>query len=82
NYRLNKLLLTANIQQISNLDNDPSPQENFENYTLLNAKASYNLLKNLSLYVSAENLLNQSYQVNRYYTMPGTTVFGGINFSF
>jgi outer membrane receptor protein involved in Fe transport len=82
NYRLNKLLLTANIQQISNLDNDPSPQENFENYTLLNAKASYNLLKNLSLYVSAENLLNQSYQVNRYYTMPGTTVFGGVNFSF
>jgi len=82
NYRLNKLLLTANIQQISNLDNDPAPNFNFENYTLLNAKASYNLLKNLSLYVSAENLLNQTYAVNQYYTMPGTTVFGGINFRF
>lgn len=82
NYRLNKLLLTANIQQISNLDNDPTPKVNLESYTLLNAKVSYNLLKNLSLYVSAENLLNQNYQVNRYYTMPGTTVFGGVNLSF
>ena len=82
NYRLNKLLLTANIQQISNLDNDPTPKVNSESYTLLNAKASYNLLKNLSLYVSAENLLNQTYEVNRYYTMPGTTVFGGVNYSF
>lgn len=82
NYRLNKLLLTANIQQISNLDNDPSPKVNMESYTLLNAKATYNLLKNFGLYVSAENLLNQNYQVNRYYTMPGTTVFGGVNFSF
>jgi iron complex outermembrane receptor protein len=81
-YRLKKLLLNANIQQINHLDNDPSPMVNLENYTLLNAKISYNLFTNLSLYVSAENLLNQDYEVNRYYTMPGTTVFGGVNFNF
>jgi iron complex outermembrane receptor protein len=81
-YRLKKLLLNANIQQINHLDNDPSPKVNLESYTLLNAKISYNLFKNLSLYVSAENLLNQDYEVNRYYTMPGTTVFGGANFNF
>jgi iron complex outermembrane receptor protein len=81
-YRLKKLLLNANIQQINNLDNDPSPKVNLESYTLLNAKISYNLFTNLSLYVSAENLLNQDYEVNRYYTMPGTTVFGGVNFNF
>lgn len=81
-YQIKKLVLNANIQQISNLDNDPSPVVNLESYTLLNAKIAYNLLKNLSLYVSAENLLNQDYQVNRYYTMPGTTVFGGVNFNF
>jgi iron complex outermembrane receptor protein len=82
NYRIKKLQLTANIQQITNLDNDPSPKVNLESYTLLNAKASYNLTKNIKLYVSAENLLGQTYQVNRYYTMPGATVFGGVNLNF
>jgi len=81
-YRLKKLQLTANIQQITNLDNDPSPIVNLESYTLLNAKAIYNLTKNINLYVSGENLLGQTYEVNRYYTMPEATVFAGINLSF
>jgi iron complex outermembrane receptor protein len=55
---------------------------NLESYTLLNAKAMYNLSKNMKIYVSGENLLGQSYQANRYYTMPGTTVFAGINLNF
>jgi outer membrane cobalamin receptor len=42
----------------------------------------YNITKNIKLYVSGENLLGQTYQVNRYYTMPEATVFGGVNFSF
>lgn len=81
-YRINKLQLSANIQQITNLDNDPSPLVNLESYTLLNAKAMYNLTKNIKLYVSGENLLGQTYQVNRYYTMPEATVFAGINLMF
>jgi len=81
-YRIKKLQLSANIQQITNLDNDPSPVVNLESYTLLNAKAMYNLSKNIKIYVSGENLLGQSYQANRYYTMPGTTVFAGINLNF
>ncbi|MCK5730341.1 MAG: TonB-dependent receptor, partial [Draconibacterium sp.] len=82
NYRIKKLQLMASIQQVSNLDNDPSPVVNLENYTLLNAKASYNLTRNFKLFISGENLLGTSYQVNRYYTMPKTTVFTGINFIF
>ncbi|WP_167617309.1 TonB-dependent receptor plug domain-containing protein [Maribellus sediminis] len=81
-YRLKKLQLAANIQQIANLDNDPSPAVNNESYTLLNAKAMYQLTKNLKVYVSGENLLDTSYEVNRYYTMPGTTVFAGLNLAF
>ncbi|MCG6189606.1 TonB-dependent receptor [Maribellus maritimus] len=74
--------LMASIQQVSNLDNDPLSVVNKESYTLLKAKAIYNFTKGLKLYVSGENLLDQTYQVNRYYTMPGTTFFGGINYSF
>ena len=79
-YRLKKLQLMANISQISNLDNDATAKVNMESYTLLNAKAMYNLTRNIKLYVSGENLLGTSYEVNRYYTMPEATVFAGINF--
>ncbi len=81
-YRLKKLMLMANIQQVANLDNDPSPVVNLESYTLLNAKISYNITRNFKLYVSGENLTGANYQVNRYYTMPKTTVFAGVNFVF
>jgi len=82
NYKWNKFQLTASVQEIKNLDNDPSPEVNKEDYTLLKAKAIYNITSNLKWYVSGENLLNENYQVNRYYTMPGATVFTGIGFSF
>jgi iron complex outermembrane receptor protein len=81
-YRLQKFLFVASAHQISNLDNDPLPVVNKESYTLLKAKAMYNFTRGLKFYVSGENLLDQSYQVNRYYTMPGTIVFAGINYSF
>ncbi len=82
NYRIKKLNLMASIQQIANLDNDPSPVVNKVSYTLLNAKATYNLTKGLKLFVSGENLTGSVYQVNRYYTMPGATLFSGLNFMF
>lgn len=81
-YGFKKIKLMGNLQQIGKLDNDPSPKVNLESYTLLNAKATYNLTKNLKAFVSGENLLGQNYQVNRYYTMPKTTVFVGANFVF
>jgi iron complex outermembrane receptor protein len=81
-YRIKKFLLTASLQQVSNLDNDPSPKVNLESYAVLNAKATYNLTRNVKLFVSGENLLNAKYEVNRYYTMPGATVFAGVNLVF
>ncbi|WP_346861974.1 TonB-dependent receptor [uncultured Draconibacterium sp.] len=81
-YRFKKLLLNANIQQVSNLDNDASAAVNLESYTLLNAKATYNLSQKLRLFISGENLLGTKYEVNRYYTMPEATVFAGISFLF
>ena len=81
-YSFKKLHLMANIQHISNLDNDPSAAVNLESYSLLNAKATYNLTRNLKVFVSGENLLNTNYQVNRYYTMPEATAFGGLSLIF
>ena len=81
-YRINKLQLNASIQQIANLDNDATFAFNPVDYSVVQAKAFYSFTKNIQGFVSADNLFNRKYQVNRYYTMPGTTVFGGINFRF
>ncbi len=82
NYRIKKLQLMASIQQVSNLDNDPSSTINTVNYTLLNAKATYNLTPKLKIFISGENLLGENYEVNRYYTMPEATMFSGLSFMF
>jgi iron complex outermembrane receptor protein len=81
-YLLDKIHLTGSIQQIVNLENDASSVVNHVDYTLVKVKALYHLTGNFKFYVSGENLLNREYEVNRYYTMPGTTFFTGINFSF
>jgi iron complex outermembrane receptor protein len=81
-YKLNKLSAMASVQYINHLDTDPSTKVYFQNYTLVNTKISYQIWKYAEVFASAENLLNQKYETNRYYTMPGITAFGGVNFKF
>ncbi|MDX9881108.1 MAG: TonB-dependent receptor [Prolixibacteraceae bacterium] len=82
NYRLRNLTLTASLQQVSGLDTDVSEAVSKESYTLLGAKASYRLTKHIQWFISGENLLNQEYETIRYYSMPGATVFSGVNLNF
>ena len=82
NYRFKKWQFNAEIQQITDLDNDPLKNVNLESYTLLNARISFDVFKNLKIYASGENLLSQEYEVIRYYPMPALTWFTGLNFSF
>ena len=77
-YRLNKWLFTASAEHVNQLDTDPSVRISYQNYTMLNSKVSYQAWKFAGLFISAENILNQKYENNRYYPMPGITVFGGI----
>ena len=79
NYKYRRFNLMLSSQHINHLDTDPSAtRESFETYTLLNSKVSYRLMDYAELFISAENMLNQTYATNRYYTMPGITVFAGI----
>lgn len=77
-YRLNQFLFTASLQQIVNLDTDPSSLTLKQSYALLKTKVAFDLSKNFQLYLSGDNLLNQHFEVNRYYTMPGITLFSGL----
>jgi iron complex outermembrane receptor protein len=81
-YRINKTMFTASLQQVVNLDTEASAKTHLEDYTMVNAKISHQFFGFAELFVSAENLLNQQYETNRFYTMPGTTIFAGLNLKF
>lgn len=81
NYSMNRLLLTLSTEYVDHLDTDSSDKTHFEFYTLINAKASYKILKYAEIFISGENLLDQKYENNRYYSMPGITFFGGLKVS-
>lgn len=77
-YRLSKWLFTASAEYVNHLDTDPSTKVSYQTYTLVNSKISYQAWKFAVFFIRAENILNQKYENNRYYPMPGITVFGGI----
>lgn len=53
-----------------------------ENFCLLNAAVSYQVLKQLSIWARGENLLAQHYELNAGYPMPKATVMAGIQINF
>lgn len=78
-YIAGKFRISASVQHIDHLDTNPLVnKETYETYTLLNSKISYTPVKFAEFFISGENLLNQKYATNIYYTMPGITVFGGV----
>ncbi len=82
-YNLNKLHAMISVQHVDQLDTDPAVnEEKMETYTLLNSKVSYKLFSWCELFVSAENILNQEYENNIWYPMPGITAFGGLKMNF
>jgi iron complex outermembrane receptor protein len=66
-YRHGRFLFSGSLQHVHNLDTEVSSAVAFQSYTLANAKVSYQLCKYAQLFVSAENLLGQHYETNRYY---------------
>jgi len=78
-WHVDRFRFNASIQQISDLNNDATGKVNLVNYSLLNAKAAWRLNKQVEFTLSGENLLGQKYEPNRYYPMPLTTVFAGVN---
>ena len=79
-YKTGKFTFSPSIQFVINLDTDPTPAVSKESYTLLKAKATYYFSKHFQVFINGDNLLNQTYEINRYYPMPGATVFAGLSF--
>jgi outer membrane cobalamin receptor len=78
NYHPGKFQFMTSLQHVNHLDTDPSANTSYQTYVLLNSKISYRVWKFAELFLSAENILNQKYENNIYYPMPGITMFGGM----
>ncbi len=70
------------LQYVNGLYTQVGDDEQKENFLLLNTTVSYQVLKNLRLWIRGENLLAQKYEYNLGYPMPRATFMGGINWNF
>lgn len=84
NYSYKIWSLNVSTQYIEKLYTLVSPGSTIiqPDYVLLNARLSARPLKNLEVFVAANNLLNQSYQINYGYPMPGINFNAGFNVKF
>lgn len=82
NYSLEKWSFSSGIQFLGGLYTSVKPEPLKENVLLLNARINYQTMKWMNIFVRGENLLDQKYEVNAGYPMPGITLFGGIGLSF
>lgn len=73
-----KLSLSSGLQYLGNIYTVIAPEEIKENALLWNARADYNVLNWLNVFLRGENLLGQNYEINAGFPMPKTTIFGGI----
>ncbi|MFO7932447.1 MAG: TonB-dependent receptor [Bacteroidales bacterium] len=83
-YRLDKWNFLLKLQNIFNLYNETSEgvQVLEKNYHLLGARIGYRATSFMDLFLTGNNLLDQDYQINSGYPMPGISVMGGINLNF
>jgi iron complex outermembrane receptor protein len=81
-YRFNRLGLYMALQHIDQLYTSVMAEEATQNYTLLDVRVSYKMTDFLRLHASANNLLDQEYQINNGYPMPGINFFGGLRVNF
>lgn len=82
NYRCCRWSVVAGLQYINNLYTAVGDEEQKEDFVLLNATVSYQLLKDLTLWVRGENLLAQHYEYNLGFPMPRATFMAGIQCNF
>lgn len=84
NYVFRKISFNLSVQNISDLYADIRGETDIleYNYTIIGAMIRYHLTRYLKLFLNADNLLDQTYQINYGYPMPGINFSGGFNLHF
>lgn len=82
NYQLKRFNFNLSAQHVNGLYSSiktPTTPEVIKNFTLLNARVSARIIKQLNIFVAVHNILNQKYEINYGYPMPGINFHGGVN---
>jgi outer membrane cobalamin receptor len=77
-YSIARWSLSTGLQYLGSLYTKVNPEPVAVNVLLWNVRINYNVTNGVSLFIRGENLLNQDYEINAGYPMPGATLFGGI----
>ncbi len=80
NYAYKILNLNLSAQHVDKLYTKISP-EITQSFTLINARIGVKPVKKLELFVNAKNMLDQKYEINEGYEMPGFHFNAGLNVS-
>ena len=80
-YAKGKWTAATSLEHVGGLYTALSPAQ-CESFTIWNLRGAYRLSRFASIYARAENLLAQSYEINKGYPMPRATVMGGISLTF
>jgi outer membrane receptor protein involved in Fe transport len=80
-YRLKKWQFRLKLQAIYDLYNDTGGEVEVvqQDYQLLGARVGYQATRFLNIYLAGNNLLDQSYQINYGYPMPGINFMAGVS---
>jgi outer membrane cobalamin receptor len=81
NYTYKRLNLNCSTQHIEKLYTRLLP-ESIQNYTLVNMRAALGVNKNFDVFISGNNLFDQTYEINYGYQMPGINGNIGLNAKF
>ncbi|MCU0453728.1 MAG: TonB-dependent receptor [Bacteroidetes bacterium] len=74
---LGPVAVSANVRVVSGLTTLVAPRRS-ASYTLLGLEASSRVTSAVELFANLENLLDERYEINAFYPMPGRTIMGGI----
>ncbi|WP_294070977.1 TonB-dependent receptor plug domain-containing protein [Proteiniphilum sp. UBA1028] len=78
NYTKGKWMFSSGLQYAGNLCTSLNPEIREEHFLLWNIRVHFRMFDWLNLLLRGENLLDQDYEINNGYPMPGITVFGGM----
>ncbi len=79
NYVRKKWSASTGVQYVGNLYTTVGNNPSTGSFVLWNVRGSYRPVKILEIFAKGENLLDQQYEINAGYPMPGIMIFGGLN---
>ncbi|MGM9843934.1 MAG: TonB-dependent receptor plug domain-containing protein [Muribaculaceae bacterium] len=82
NVKVGKWHFIPSIQYVAGLFTSVGDDETKENFCLVDAVVEYRLCNTAMLWVKGENLLAQSYEINKGYPMPHATFMVGVSLNF